>query len=472
MAKKAQTTFGLIVGHRGFFPDDLAKAGREQMLRILKDSGYGTVALTPAQTKFGSVETYDDARKCADLFKKSADAIDGIIVTLPNFGDEKGVAEAVRQSGLEVPILVHAVPDQPDKMSVKYRRDSFCGKLSVCNNLRQYGLPYSLTSMHTEHVISEVFARDLDDFAATCRVLKALKNLRVGAVGARPAAFNTCRFSEKLFQDSGITIETWDLSELIGRAERIKTADARLKARAKTIDKYVSTKAMPKGAVEKMARLALVLDDWIKDNDISAVALQCWTAMEEFYGVVPCTVMSILSNTGTPAACEVDVPGAIGMAILQAASGQPSALLDWNNNYGDDPNRAVMFHCSNIPRSFFQTAEMSYHNIIAGTVGKKNTYGTIVGHIAPGPASLLRISTDDTAGTVCGYLAEGEFTDDPLDTFGGAGVLRVDDLQDLLFHICDMGLEHHVALTKSFVGEGVIEALTTYLDWDIYHHET
>jgi len=470
MPRLEKLTLGLIVGNRGFFPDDLARDGRETMIKRLKDEGFNVVCLDPKQTKFGSVETYDDARKCADLFNKNRDKIAGIVVTLPNFGDEKGVAESIKLSELKVPVLIHAFSDELDKMSIRNRRDSFCGKMSVCNNLNQYGIPFSLTSRHTDNPESQLFLQDLTDFGIACRVLRALKNARIGAVGARPGAFNTCRFSEKLFQDSGISVETWDLSEVISRADRMKSSDSRIKTKLKVLDQYIPCPHTPKPALDKMARLAVVLEDWIVANEISALALQCWTAMEEFYGVVPCTVMSLLSNALIPAACEVDIPGAIAMYALQSASGTPSALLDWNNNYGDDPDRAVMFHCSNLPLSFFAKAEMGYQDIIAGTVGKNNTYGTVVGKITPGPMTFLRLSTDDFNGTISGYAGEGEFTDDPLNTFGGAGGVRIDALQDLLHYICQGGYEHHVAVNKSYVANGVVDALTTYLGWDIYQH--
>lgn len=471
MAKKLQVTFGLVVGNRGFFPDHLAKSGREQMIKCLKNRGHQVVALTGAQTRSGSVETYDDAKKCAKLFAAKRDSIDGIIVTLPNFGDEKGVAEAIKLSHLAVPVLVHAFPDEPEKMSLKERRDSFCGKVSVCNNLRQYGIAFTLTTNHTESPSSDVFAQDLDDFACSCRVTRALKNLRVGAIGARPMAFNTCRYSEKLLQDNGITVETCDLSEILGRAERIKSTDPKLKAKTKAVMAYVPSKGVPKTAIDRLARLSIVLEAWVKANEVSALALQCWTAMEEFYGITPCTAMSMLSQSMLPAACEVDVTGAIAMYLLQAASGKPSALMDWNNNYGSDPNRAVLFHCSNFPISFLNDPAMGPQDIIGSTVGKANAYGAIAGRVGPSPVTLLRLSTDDYAGTISGYVAEGEFTDDPLDTFGGAGVLRLDNLQYLLQYVCQAGMEHHVAANRSLTAYGISEALANYMGWEIYHHE-
>ncbi len=470
MKNDEKLSMGLIVGNRGFFPDKLARDGRELMIKTLKSQGLNVICLSPEQSKYGCVETFEDAKKCAELFAKNKDKIAGIVVTLPNFGDEKGIAESIKRSELNVPILIHAFSDNIDLMTIANRRDSFCGKISVCNNLNQYGIPFTLTSEHTSQPNSESFKADIHDFAVTCKVIRAMKNLRVGAVGARPAAFNTCRFSEKLLQEAGISVETLDLSEIIGKAEKIKSTDPKLKAKNKAIANYAPAKAVPKSAIDKMSKLAIVLEEWINENEISALAIQCWTALEEFYGVVPCTVMSMLSNSLIPAACEVDVPGAISMYILQSAAGKPAAILDWNNNYGAEPDKAVMFHCSNIPADFFDELYIGKQEIIAGAVGKEKAYGTVNGKISAGPATFLRISTDETIGEITGYLGEGEFTNDKLETFGGAGVMRIDNLQALMKYICQMGFEHHVAAVKSQVAEGIMEALTRYKGWEIYFH--
>ena len=220
-----KNTLAVIVGNRGFFPDALAKQGRKDILAVLKKNGYNAVELSMQQTEHGAVETYDDAKKCAGLFARNAGKIDGIIVTLPNFGDEKGVLDAVRLSGLDVPILIQAEPDDMRKMSAANRGDSFCGKISVCNNLRQAGIAYTLTELHTEKVASAAFKRDLDDFASVCRIIKGLKNARFGAIGARPNAFNTVRFSEKILELWGISVQTIDLSEILGRVARLADSD-------------------------------------------------------------------------------------------------------------------------------------------------------------------------------------------------------------------------------------------------------
>ncbi|UCE99434.1 MAG: L-fucose/L-arabinose isomerase family protein [Planctomycetota bacterium] len=465
-----KTTFGVIVGNRGFFPDVLAKEGRKDILDTLKKSGYGTVALSMQDTKYGAVETFTDAKTCAALFAKNAENIDGIVVTLPNFGDEKGVAETIKRSELNVPILIQAEPDAPGKMKMGARRDSFCGKISVCNNLKQAGIPFTLTKAHTVKVKSAEFLNELDDFAAVCRIIKGLKNARFGAIGSRPTAFNTVRYSEKLLEFSGIAVETVDLYEILGKVDALKDSDRGVRNKLNAIKRYVTTKAIPKAAILKMAKFGYVVDRWIKDNQIDGTAIQCWTALEEFFGIVPCTLMSMMSDSLMPSACEVDITGLLGMYILQLASGTPSALLDWNNNFGNERNKCIVFHCSNLPRSFFKRSKMDFQEIIAGAVGKENTFGTVVGRIAPKKATFCRTTTDDVAGLISAYVGEGEFTNDKLDTFGGYGIIKIPNLQALMQYVCKMGFEHHVPLNMCQKADAVAEALDTYMGWEVYRH--
>src|SRR6059058_6184595 len=448
-------TMGLIVGNRGFFPDHLAKSGREEMLRALASAGMDVVALTPEQSKYGAVETREETKRCAELFKLNRDRIDGVIVTLPNFGEERAIADTLRLADLRVPVLIQATPDDTKKMTIAFRRDSFCGKMSACNNLKQYGIPYSITTLHTEAPDSPEFAADLQWFAATCRIVNGFRNLRVGAIGARPTAFNTVRYSEKILEANGISIETLDLSEVLGRIGRMQDNDDAAQAKLASIKKYVDTKDVPAAPLMKMAKLGAVIDQWMAATEVTISAVQCWTSLEENFGVVPCTVMSMMSEQLFSSACEVDIAGVLGMHALQLASGTPSALLDWNNNYGTDPNKAVCFHCSNLPKHFFNDVRMDYQEIIAGTVGKLNTFGTCVGTVKASPMSFARFSTDDATGKIRGYVGQGRFTDDPLQTFGGAGVVEIPRLQELLHYICENGFEHHVAANLSETASAV-----------------
>lgn len=464
-------TLGVIVGNRDFFPDRLISEGRKDILSLFETMNIEPVMLEENDTKLGSVETYAHAKACAELFRKNAHRIEGILVTLPNFGDEKGVADTIKLSGLNVPILVQAYPDDLDRLSVERRRDSFCGKISVCNNLRQYGYEFTLTELHTVHPCSESFKRDLEKFIGVCKVVKGLRNARLGAIGARPAGFNTVRYSEKLLQLYGITVTTVDFSEILGLANKINDEDGRVKSKLDAITSYAKSDKVPPQRLVRMAKLGIVLDDWMRENDLQASALQCWTSLQQNYGINVCTLMSMMGQQLLPSACEVDITGVASMYALQLASGTPSALIDWNNNYGDDPDKCVFFHCGNWPKSFLPEIEIGNAPILGSTLGVENTYGTVVGRTPAGPVTFARVSTDDMNGMIRAYVGEGKFTDDPLDTFGSRAVVEVPGLQRLMKYICKNGFEHHVAMSASLCADTLAESFETYFGWDVYRHE-
>src|SRR6201995_5052819 len=408
MPQNRSVTLGVIVGNRDFFPDVLVTQGRQEILEVLAERGIESVILDTESTKLGGVETWQDAKKCAALFDEHRQRINGILVVLPNFGDEKGVADTIKLSGLKVPILVQAYPDDLSKFAVEFRRDAFCGKISVCNNLYQYGYPFSLTELHTVHPLTDSFRADIKRFAAVCRVVRRLKNARLGAIGARPNAVNTTRYSEKLLQAFGISVSTADLSEVFGSADKIADNDKRVGERLDGIRSYVPTGGVPALSLVKMAKLGIVIDDWMLRYGIDATAIQCWDSLQHNYGVNVCTLMSMMSESLLPSACEVDVPGLSSMFALQLASRKPSALVDWNNNYGEDPNKCVLFHCGNWAKSFFDEVKMANAEILATTLGTENTYGTVAGRTPRGPFSYSRITTDDRHGVIRSYVAGGQ----------------------------------------------------------------
>jgi L-fucose isomerase-like protein len=472
MNGQKRTVLGVIVGNRNFFPDSLIAQGRRDILDVMQEQGLDAVILDEQATRLGAVETWETAQKCADLFDQNRHRIDGILVTLPNFGDEKGVAETIKLSLLRVPILIQAYPDDLNKFGVERRRDAFCGKISVCNNLYQYGFPFSLTELHTVAPKTDSFREDLRRFAAVCNVVKRLKTARLGAVGARPNAFNTTRYSEKLLQAFGISVNTADLSEIFGSAAKIDDKDRRVKERLESIGAYVATGGIPGSSLLKMSKLGIVLDEWMKSHGIDATAIQCWDSLQHNYGVNVCTLMSMMSENLLPSACEVDITGVASMYALQLASGKPSALVDWNNNYGTDPNKCVLFHCGNWAKSFFLEVKMANAEILATTLGTENTYGTVAGRTPAGPFSYARITTDDRHGAIRAYVGDGQFVDDPLDTFGSRAVVEVPRLQELMKYVCKNGFEHHAAMNASHTARVLNEAFTTYFGWETYLHSS
>jgi L-fucose isomerase-like protein len=461
----------VIFGNRDFFPDKLVAEARADLSKLFQASGIKTVMLDPAETKLGGVETHNDARKCAELFRRHREAIGGVLVVLPNFGDEKGVADTLKLSGLNVPVLVQAYPDELDRLDVVRRRDAFCGKISVCNNLRQAGIPFSLTTKHVVHPTDDSFRADLARFLAVCRVVRGMRGVRIGAVGARPGAFNTVRYSEKILERNGISVTTVDLSEILGQAAKLETTHARVTGKIDEIKAYAITTSVPPAKLTQMARLGVVLDDFVAANHLDATAIQCWTSVQANHGCNVCTSMSMMSENFLPSACEVDVTGVLTMFAMQLASGSPSALVDWNNNYGADDDKCVLFHCGNWAKTFLPNAKVATAPILGTIVGVENTYGALDGRTPASSLTYGRLTTDDSRGVIRAYVGEGELTNDELKTFGNRAVARVPKLQKLLRHVCHEGFEHHVVMNASRTASVLEEAFSRYLGWEVYHHQ-
>lgn len=437
MKNKERMCFGIIIGTRAYFNSELAKDVRKQLLRTLADEGYDYVILPEDATPTGSssIETREDGLKCAELFRQNRDRIDGIIVSLPNFGFEIGIINAISVADLNVPILVQACDDENDKVDLDSRRDAFCGKISVCNNLYQYGIPFTDTTLHTYSIYSELLAKDINKFAGICRVVNGLRHARIGAIGARPAGFQTVRASEKLLQKSGITVVPVDLSEILGAARKIEDTDVELLKKLEEIKCYA---VVPKEYNDKLvlqAKFGVAVERWIEANQIDAVAVQCWDSLEQNYGCAACVTMSMLGEKLLPAACEVDIAGAVSMYALTLAAQCQSALLDWNNNFAEDRNKCVCTHCGNFPKSFVRNdLKLGTLGVLGRTLGKVNTFGAVYGKVTKGDFTFFRISTDDTKGVIKAYLGTGEITDDPYGMDGCIAVTKVDNLQILMKH--------------------------------------
>jgi len=467
---RQKLTLGVIIGNRDFFPDKLVGEARKEIIELFQQLNIRPVLLSDADTKLGGVETFADAQKCARLFKEHAADIDGILVVLPNFGDEKGVAEAIKLSSLDVPVLLQAYPDDLGKMDVINRRDAWCGKISACNNLYQFGIKYTLTTKHVVSPKDETFIKDIVNFGAVCRVVKGMRKVRIGAVGARPGAFNTVRYSEKILQRNGISVTTIDLSEILGNANKLTANDKSVKEKLEKIQAYVAKGKTPDDKLIQIAKLDVVLADFMEENALDASAIQCWTSIQKNYGCNVCTSMSMMSENMLPSACEVDVTGTLSMYAMQLASGTPSALVDWNNNYADDDTKCVLFHCGNWAKSFLPDITMSTAPILGTSVGTENTYGALDGRTPAMPLTYGRISTDDCKGVIKAYVGEGELTNDPLNTFGNRAVAQINNLQGLMQFVCKNGFEHHVVMNASKTAGILKEAFENYLGWEVYQH--
>lgn len=464
--KNKKSTFALFFGNRGFFPESLIATAREEVSQSLRKLDYGILIMDKDLTRYGAVESPEEGRKYAKFLEDNRGRFDGVILVLPNFGDETGAVSALQDA--RVPIYILAYPDELDKMGFESRRDAFCGKFSVMDVFYQYHLPYTVFPPHTVHPFSKEFRLQIDTFDKVCKIVNGMKRMTVGAIGARTTAFKTVRYDELALQKYGITTEVLDLSEVFSRVRKLDVSSAAAKAKAEKLKIYADFSKIPDEAFGNLVRFGVVLDEIITEYGLNTLALRCWIEMEKDFGVAPCVLLSEINDRGFPAACELDICNAVTMYALNLASGKPVTCLDWNNNYGDDPDKCILFHCGPVPQSLMTgRGEVIEHPMFAKSLGAGCGFGCNVGRIAPDKISFASSKTQD--GKLHIYMGEGEFTDDPIQEgfFGCGGVAKIDGLQQKLYKIGNNGYRHHVSVTPGSVTDALHEACSHYLGYEI-----
>ncbi|MBQ1370290.1 MAG: hypothetical protein IJG86_01420 [Clostridia bacterium] len=461
MGKKM--TFALAFCNRGFMPGELIYGAREDMIKAVTDAGYDYIAMDADLTRYGGIETREEGRLYAKWLKEHEGEYDGVIFSMPIFADENGAVTALQDAG--VPILLQAYPDELGKMDFKHRRDAYCGKFSVTDVFTQYQLPFTVLKPHVVHPLTETFAQNLKDFAAICRVVNGMKRFNVGCIGARTTAFKTVRFDEITLQKYGINVESFDLSELVFKVQNMDDGEEAVLNKMESLEKYTDFSKVPIKNKLTLAKISCVIDEYIEEYQLDALTLRCWNEMETILRVCPCVLLSELNDRGIPASCEIDMCSALTMRAMYLASEEPTAVLDWNNNYGDDENKVILFHCGPVAQSLMTAkGTVTEHKMFAkGDPG--SGWGTNEGRIRAFPTTISNCQTKD--GEIIIYASEAEFTDDPIEAeyFGCAGVCEIPDLQDKLIKLARGGFKHHTSVGVGHMKEVLKEAFTTYLGY-------
>ncbi len=463
--KLKQVKLGFIPANRGFFSDKLAAQMRGETLKVLESLGIKVIVPTPKDTKVGCVESREESVKVGRMFRDQT--VDGILISAVNFGDEQGAALAVKESGLNVPVMIVGCQEEEVLTMKTARRDSFCGLLSIADVLRQLGVKYSVPEVPICYPTDDSFRESLKRFVAVCRVVTGIRKARYGQIGTRPDGFWTCRYDEKALQRVGPTVVTLDLSEAIGAVERAKTTPE-VRAIVKDMKGKIDCSAVSAGTLEKIAKFEQFVTNFIRDKGLDALGIQCWTSIQANLGMCSCATMGRLDDRGIPAACESDILGTLSMHALQLASGGPSCLADWNNLHNEDNELANCWHCGVFPPSWAKgKPKMGCQEIIAGSTGRANAMGVVEFVMKDGPVTLCR-ATQGADGRHKVVLAEGEVVPTDAVTFGAYGWVKIPGLQQLYKNVLLRHFPHHVAMNRSEVGNILWEAFGNYLDFDVY----
>jgi L-fucose isomerase-like protein len=462
-------TLGFVPANRGSFSDELAAKMRGQTIDVMEKQGVEVVVPDVDQTKVGCVETRQEAELSAELFRGKN--VQGIVIGAVNFGDEQAAAWVVRQTRLDVPVLIFGCQEEEVLTPSSNRRDAFCGLLSIGEALRQIGAPYSIARRPVCFPTDPSFSQNIDWFVRVCQVVGGIRHARYGQVGARPDAFWTCRFNEKQLQRLGPTTVVIDLSEVIAGANAIDDADPELQKLVEDIQRYADTSTVPPTGLLRSGKLELFLRRWGRENSIDAFAIQCWTSIQQNYGVCSCAAMSRLTDEGMPSACEADILGTLSMHASMLASGSAAALADWNNLHNEDDELVNVWHCGVFPASFArQRPRITVHQIIAssGIAKPEDSQGVVEFCAKESPLTLCRV-TQDPEGAWKSVIAQGQIEDNPAETFGSYGWCRIPDLQHLYRDVLLRHFPHHVAITQAHVGNVLWEALGNYLGMEVHH---
>ena len=457
-------TFALFFGNRGFFPGEAIAGAVEDMKKAVTDCGYDYIIMPEHKTRYGAVETIKEGKEFAAFLEENRGKFDGVIVCLPNFGDENGAYVALKDAN--VPILIQAYPDEIGVMDFAHRRDAMCGKFAMCNVLRQADIKFTLTKSFVVNPLSDAFKEDLDRFGAICRIVKGMKSFNVGAIGARTTAFKTVRADETALMKNGINTESIDMSEVFARMRNV--APERVDKMREKLLNITVFEGWADEKLENMAKLHAVLEDITEDFDLQAVALRCWSELQTEVGIAPCTSMGVLGEMGIPAACEVDVTNAVMMYALQLGTNSPCTLLDYNNNYGEEEDKCIMFHCGPVPISMMEgKGKTEEHLMFKKSYGAGSGVGVNKGQIKSGPITFGSVKTEN--GKVCAFVTEGNFTDDVIEEafFGTGKVVEKKGINDLSNFMAENGYKHHLAVSFGHYGDAVNEAMGKYLGYDV-----
>ncbi len=465
----ANIRLGFVPANRGSFSDELAFKMRNMTVAAMEGAGIEVVVPSPEETKVGCVETRKEALVCAEILRRRQ--VQGIVVGAVNFGEEQPVAEAVRHTRLDVPVMIFGCQEEETLTRNTPRRDSFCGLLSIGAVLRQIGVRYSVAQRPICFPSDPSFATDLDWFSRVCRVVTGIKSARYGQVGTRPDAFWTCRFDEKQLQRLGATTVVLDLSEAIAGANAVADSDPEVARTVQAIHEYADASTMPQASLVRSAKLEVFLRRWRAKNDLDALAVQCWTSIQNNYGVCSCAAMARLGDEGFPSACESDILGAMSMHACRLAAGKPAALADWNNLHNEDDELVNVWHCGVFPASFTSRgARLGIQNIMVACGGapEEKAHGTVQLVADPSPLTLCRV-TQDADGAWKAALAQGAIEPNKAETFGGYGWCRIKNLQRLYRDVLLQHFPHHVAITQAHVANALWEAFGNYFGMSVYH---
>jgi len=448
---------GFVPAHREPFDENWAAQMRQRCLDAFP-AGPLLEIIVPDKnlTRGGCVRDDADAEKVIDLFKEAG--IDGLIIGTMTFGDEVS-ALSVASAFRDCPLLLFGTKEGPFTADGNRRSDSFCGTLSVSSGLHRRQIPFMFGGIVFPE--EEKFRNTLMDFLRVCAVARGFIGARIGLVGPRPERFETCIFSEDLlmgkFRQRVVPI---DLADIMARAGEAGNA-SEIKAILKNMKAQADLSGAGADTVKNIAGLEYALAQFAADKKLSAMGVQCWTAMQSVYGISPCYAMGRMTDRGVMTSCEVDIYGALTMLIQYLASLGTTVphFIDWTIQNQEKENVFLSWHCGNAPPSLVcKNAKVTvrYHSILGESLGVERSVGTGEFQLNPGIVTLSRLQEQN--GQFKMLIAEGKAVASRQQLRGSWCWVEVPDLDKLYTTLVKEGFTHHASLIHGDYSQALKDA--------------
>ncbi len=463
-----EVKLGIVAVSRDCFPVELSVRRRKAVAEACKAAG---ISIYEAPT---AVENEVHAMKALDEVK--AAGVNALVVFLGNFGPEG--PETILAQRFGSPVMIAAAAEETGDNLVGGRGDAYCGMLNASYNVGLRGLkPYI-----PEYPVGDAaeIAQMIAGFVPVARIILGLKSLKIITFGPRPFDFLACNAPIKPLYDLGVEIQ--ENSELDMFASfNDHAGDSRIKDVIADMEKELGGGNKMPGILPKLAQFELTLLDWAEKNigasKYVAFANKCWPAFQTQFGFVPCYVNSRLVSRLIPAACEVDIYGALSEYIISCATEMPATLLDINNTvpydmynkeikgkYNFTENDVFMgFHCGNTPACYVRKPEMRHqlimHRLLEPDREPDISRGTLEGDLMPGNITFFRLQSTADA-KLRSYIAHGEILPTETRSFGGIGIFAIAEMARFYRHVLiEKRYPHHGAVAFQQIGRALFTAL-------------
>jgi L-fucose isomerase-like protein len=453
---------GIISVSRDCFPKELSATRRSAIAKA-----YGDIYECAV-----TVENEGDMLKAVDDVK--ANGVNALVVFLGNFGPE--TPETLIAKYFDGPTMYVGAAEDGADLLIDGRGDAYCGMLNCSYNL---GLR-NIKAFIPEYPIGDAggIAKLISEFIPVAKAIIGVKNLKIVTFGPRPQDFLACNAPIKRLFDLGVEVQENSELDLLVEFNKHKD-DPRIPAVIEDMEKELGEGNKMAGILPRLAQFELTLLDIYESakgaSKYVAFANKCWPAFQTEFGFVPCYVNSRLTGRGIPVACEVDIYGALSEYIGTCVTGEPVTLLDINNSVPTDmyegeikgkfdysPTDVFMgFHCGNTPMCRLKSGELKYQIIMKRLIEPDTepdvSRGTLEGDIKPGAVTVYRLQ-GTAEGGLKSYIAQGEVLPVATRSFGGIGVIAINEMGRFYRHVLIADrYPHHAAVAFGHAGKALFD---------------